>query len=122
MSTLPGVTVANSTTGGQPTLTITAGGPLFGDGSDQVLTVNARTGIPISSVESGGGLPTAVETNLVSRVTLADIEAGKFWPRLAGIHFEYLGISACAGRRHTSRYRPIQGRSGAVFGATRPVS
>jgi hypothetical protein len=78
LSTLPGVTVANSTTNGQPTLTITAGGPLFGDGSDQVLTVNARTGIPISSVESGGGLPTAVETNLVSRVTLAGIEAGKF--------------------------------------------
>jgi hypothetical protein len=66
------------TTDGQPTLTITAGGPLFGDGSDQVLTVNARTGIPISSVESGGGLPAAVETNQVSRVTLAGIEAGKF--------------------------------------------
>lgn len=78
LSTLPEVTVANSTADGQPTLTITAGGPLFGDGSDQVLTVNARTGIPISSVESGGGLPTAVETNQVSRVTLAGIEAGKF--------------------------------------------
>jgi hypothetical protein len=78
LSTLPEVTVANSTAGGQPTLTITAGGPLFGDGSDQVLTVNARTGIPISSVESGGGVPTAVETNQVSRVTLAGIEAGKF--------------------------------------------
>ena len=78
LSTLPEVTVANSAAGGQPTLTITAGGPLFGDGSDQVLTVNARTGIPISSVESGGGLPTAVETSQVSRVTQAGIEAGKF--------------------------------------------
>jgi hypothetical protein len=29
-------------------------------------------------VESGGGVPTAVETNQVSRVTLAGIEAGKF--------------------------------------------
>ena len=78
LSTLPEVTVANSTADGQSTLTITAGGPLFGDGSDQVLTVNARTGIPISSVESGGGLPTAVETSQVSRVTQAGIEAGKF--------------------------------------------
>ena len=78
LSTIPEVTVANSTTDGQPTLTITAGPALFGDGSDQVLTVNAKTGIPISSVESGGGLPTAVETGQVSRVTLADIEAGKF--------------------------------------------
>jgi hypothetical protein len=78
LSTIPEVTVANSTTGGQPTLTITAGPALFGNSGDQVLTVNARTGIPISSVESGGGLPTAVETNQVSRVTLAGIEAGKF--------------------------------------------
>jgi hypothetical protein len=79
LSTLPQVTVADSTTDGQPTLTITAGPALFGAGSgDQVLTVSAKTGIPISSVESGGGLPTAVETDQVSRVTVADIQAGKF--------------------------------------------
>jgi hypothetical protein len=78
MSTIPEVTVAKSTTGGQPTLIITAGPALFGDSGNQVLTVNARTGIPISSVESGGGLPRAVETDQVSRVTLADIEAGQF--------------------------------------------
>jgi hypothetical protein len=77
LSTIPEVNVANSTTDGQPTLTITAGPALFGGGTNQVLTVNARTGIPISSVESGGGLPTAVATDQVSRVTLADIEAGK---------------------------------------------
>jgi hypothetical protein len=78
LSTIPEVTVANSTTDGQPTLTITAGPALFGDGSDQVLTVSARTGIPVSSVESGGGLPTAVQTGQVSRVTLAGVLAGKF--------------------------------------------
>jgi hypothetical protein len=78
LSTIPQVTVADSTTGGQPTLTITAGTALFGNSGDQVLTVSATTGIPVSSVESGGGLPTAVETDQVSRVTLADIEAGKF--------------------------------------------
>jgi hypothetical protein len=79
LSTLPEVTVVDSKTDGQPTLTITAGPALFGAGSgDQVLTVNARTGIPVSSVESGGGLPTAVETDRVSRVTVAGIKAGKF--------------------------------------------
>jgi hypothetical protein len=78
LSTIPEVTVAKSTTHGQPTLTITAGPPLFGDSSDQVLTVNASTGIPISSVESGAGLPRAVETDHVSRVTMAHIKAGKF--------------------------------------------
>jgi hypothetical protein len=79
LSTLPQVSVADSTTDGQPTLTITAGPALFGGGGgDQVLTVNAKTGIPISSVESGGGVPTAVQTDQVSRVTLADVQAGKF--------------------------------------------
>jgi hypothetical protein len=78
LSTLPQVSVADSTTDGQPTLTITAGPALFGGGGDQVLTVNAKTGIPISSVESGGGVPTAVQTDRVSRVTLADVRAGKF--------------------------------------------
>jgi hypothetical protein len=79
LSTLPQVTVVDSKTGGQPTLTITAGSALFGAGSgDQVLTVNAKTGIPVSSVESGGGLATAVESDQVSRVTVAEIEAGKF--------------------------------------------
>jgi hypothetical protein len=78
LSTIPHVSVADSTTDGQATLTITAGPSLFGGGGDQVLTVNARTGIPISSVESGGGVPTAVQTDQISRVTLADVKAGKF--------------------------------------------
>jgi hypothetical protein len=78
LSTIPQVTVADSTTGGQPTLTITAGPALFDGSSDQVLMVNATTGMPVTSVESGGGLATAVETDQVSRVTLAGIEAGKF--------------------------------------------
>ena len=78
LSTIPEVTVADSTTGGQPTLTITAGPAVFGGDGEQVLTINARTGMPISSVVTGRGMPTSVETFRVSRVTLADIEAGKF--------------------------------------------
>jgi hypothetical protein len=78
VSTIPEVTVADSTTGGQPTLTITAGPAVFGGDGEQVLTINARTGMPISSVVTGQGMPTSVETFRVSRVTLADIKAGKF--------------------------------------------
>jgi hypothetical protein len=78
VSTIPEVTVASSATGGQPTLTITAGPEVFGGDGEQVLTINARTGMPISSVVTGRGMPTSVETFRVSRVTLADIKAGKF--------------------------------------------
>ncbi|MGD0555958.1 MAG: hypothetical protein ABSA93_13350 [Streptosporangiaceae bacterium] len=78
LSTIPEVTVANSTTDGQPTLTITAGPAVFGGEGDEVLTVNATTGLPVSTVSTTPGVATAVETYQVSRVTLANIEAGKF--------------------------------------------
>ena len=77
LSTIPDLTVVHSTTDGQPTLTITAGAARF-QGIKQVLTVNAKTGEQVSSVESGDGLATAVETDQVSRVTLAAVKAGEF--------------------------------------------
>jgi hypothetical protein len=78
LSAIPEVTVANSTTHGQPTLTVTAGPAVFGGAGDEVLTVNATTGLPVSSVSTTPGVPAGVETYQVSRVTLASIEAGKF--------------------------------------------
>jgi hypothetical protein len=75
LSTIPDLTVVHSKTNGQPTLTITAA--RF-QGIKQVLTVNAKTGEQVSSVETGAVLPTAVETDQDSRVTLAAVEAGKF--------------------------------------------
>jgi hypothetical protein len=79
LSTIPEVTVANSTTGGVATLTLTAGPALFGGGAEQLLTINAQTGMPIRSVfPAEGGVPSSVQTFQVSRVTMADIEAGKF--------------------------------------------
>ncbi len=78
LSTIPAVTVANSVTGGQPTLTLTAGSELFGGGSPQVLTVNAKTGLPLRSVMAARGNElSSVTTYQVSRVTLADIEGGQ---------------------------------------------
>jgi hypothetical protein len=78
LSTIPEVTVANSTAGGQPALTITAGPAVFGGAGDEVLTVNATTGLPVSSVSNTPGVPAGVESYQVSRVTLANIRAGKF--------------------------------------------
>ncbi|BCJ68551.1 hypothetical protein [Polymorphospora rubra] len=77
ISTIPDVTVVDSTTGGQPTLTITA--RVWGDDSQHVLTINAQNGVPISSVLTYPDMDTTfAETFEVSRVTVADIRAGRF--------------------------------------------
>jgi len=77
LSTIPQVTVAKSTVGGQPALTLTVG-PALNYGGSQVLTINARTGMPISWVVKLPQLKTSVMTYQVSRVTLAGVKAGKF--------------------------------------------
>jgi hypothetical protein len=78
LSTIQAVTVAHSTAGGQPALTLTAGPALFGDEEKEVLTVNAKTGMPITADFPSGKLPHSVQTFKVSRVTVAGIAAGKF--------------------------------------------
>jgi hypothetical protein len=75
LSTIPAVRVVNSTTDGQPSLTITAGPGAFGGMGDEVLIISATTGLPLSSVSYPGP---GVEDYQVSRVTLANVEAGKF--------------------------------------------
>jgi hypothetical protein len=79
ISTISGVAVASSVTGGQPTLTLTAGPEVFGGQGRQVLTISARTGMPISSSvgDLGPATPPSLETYKVSRATLAGIESGK---------------------------------------------
>jgi hypothetical protein len=79
LATVPEVTVKTSTTDGQSTLTLTASTALFDGITDQVLTINASTGMPISSeTGSPGQQPSSVTTYQISRVTLASIQAGKF--------------------------------------------
>jgi hypothetical protein len=75
LSTVPEVTVVKSRTSGQPTLTLTAA--FFNDGT-QVLTINAKTGMPISFGSRLKGTKPVLDTFHVSRVTMADVEAGKF--------------------------------------------
>jgi hypothetical protein len=80
LSTIPEVTVANSTTGGQAALALTAAPALMGSGLPaQVVTVNARTGMPISMVNGRPGQKYYSNTTFqVSRVRLARVRAGRF--------------------------------------------
>jgi hypothetical protein len=86
ISTIPDVTVADSTTGGQPTLTLTTGPALNNGDGQEVITINADTGMPISNVwklfpgqkASSKTIPPSVETFQSSRVTVADVDGGKF--------------------------------------------
>jgi hypothetical protein len=83
ISTIADVTVEKSTTDGQPTLILTAGPALFEGDGEHILTINADTGLPIrSEIKPAPGqkdpLPPSIETYKSSRVTVADIVAGKF--------------------------------------------
>jgi hypothetical protein len=78
LSTVPEVTVKKSTEG-QGTLILTAGSALFGGGSPEVLTIDAKTGMPIKSVfKASGDLSASVSTFKVSRVSLDNVKSGKF--------------------------------------------
>jgi hypothetical protein len=77
LATLPGVTVTNGTSGGEPTLVLTAGTPEVGAGYQEQLTIDANTGVPIQFV--GGppnGTPATSVNYKVSRVTMADLSSG----------------------------------------------
>lgn len=84
ISTIPDVTVTTSTTNGQPSLILTAGSALFSGDGEHVLTINADTGLPISSEfkpapgQTPDATPPSLETFESSRVTVADVKAGTF--------------------------------------------
>ncbi|WP_156313115.1 hypothetical protein [Micromonospora sp. HK10] len=73
LSTIPAVSVTNSTTHGKATLTITAGPEVFGGEGSEVLTVDATTGMLVEDVSTMPGLPRALTTYESSRVTTADL-------------------------------------------------
>lgn len=79
LATLPDVTVTSGTSGGQPTLVLTAGTDEVGAGYTEQLTINATTGVPMSLTSGAPGqTPSGEVTYQVSRVTTSDIAAGKF--------------------------------------------
>ena len=80
LSTIPEVTVATATAGGQPALTLTAAPALMGAGLPaQVVTVSATTGMPISLVNGTLGQKYYSNTTYrVSRVSMARVRAGRW--------------------------------------------
>ncbi|RLP94382.1 MULTISPECIES: hypothetical protein [unclassified Micromonospora] len=71
---MPEVKVEQGTIDGQPVLTLAAGALISGGGTDS-LTINAETGLPIKYVSESVGVTV---NYTVTRVTLADVAAGRF--------------------------------------------
>jgi hypothetical protein len=79
LSTLPEVTVTNTTTNGQPTLTVTATAPALPANYQEAMTINATSGVPVSFVGgTPGQTPSVTVTYEISRVTMSDMAAGNF--------------------------------------------
>jgi hypothetical protein len=79
LSTLPEVTVTNTTTDGQPTLTVTATAPALPANYQEALTINAASGVPVSFAGgTPGQTPSVTVVYAISRVTMSDMAAGSF--------------------------------------------
>lgn len=79
LSTLSDVKVAHTITNGRPTLTLAATAPAMPRSYSEVLVISADNGFPVAF--SGGDVGKAPSVTIqfqVSRVTLADVAAGKF--------------------------------------------
>ncbi len=69
LSTISGVSVAHSSANGEATLTITAGPEVFNGDGNEVLTVDAKTGMLVKDLSNTSGVPTAYTIYQSSRVT-----------------------------------------------------
>jgi len=79
LATLPEVTVTNTTTNGEPTVTLTAKAPALPADYQEALTIDASTGVPVAFAGGTPGQPPSVTvTYQVSRVTVSNIAAGQF--------------------------------------------
>jgi len=79
MATMPNVKVRHTITAGQPTLTLSDTWPLLdSSGYVESLVINASTGFPIAQSGNTPGYPLHVTYYHTHRVTLANVEAGKF--------------------------------------------
>jgi hypothetical protein len=78
LATMPDVKVAHTTTGGQPTLTLSDSWPKLAGDDTESTVISASTGLPIATFDSSPGQPSASAYYHSKRVTLAALEAGKF--------------------------------------------
>jgi hypothetical protein len=77
-ATLPDVTVTDTTVDGQPALTLSAGTAELPPGYTETLNINADTGVPLTFQGGGEKEPGVNVIYQSSRVTVADVEAGRF--------------------------------------------
>jgi hypothetical protein len=77
LATMPKVKVTKTSTAGQPTLTLVDSWPAAGKIVEK-LVINAETGQPVASTSKGSGMSPSTEYFHNSRVTLAQVAAGKF--------------------------------------------
>jgi hypothetical protein len=78
MATMPDVKVTHTTTAGQPTLTLADSWPRLTGGLVETLVINASTGLPVALFNRDPGQPLNATYYHTFRVTLANVEAGKF--------------------------------------------
>jgi hypothetical protein len=76
LATMNDVTVARTTTDGQATLTLTAGGAVFGGGYQEQMIINAGTGVPVSFIGGDPSRPSVTVTYDVERVATGDLTQG----------------------------------------------
>jgi len=79
LATIPGIAITNTSTNGLPTLTLTASALTAPSDHQETVTLDASTGVPVSFTAGVvGQAPFLSFTLQVSRVFMANIEAGKF--------------------------------------------
>ncbi len=78
LATMPNVQVTHTITAGQATLTLTDSWPELDPGYLESWVINASDGFPVAQSGHGGGSPSQTTYYHVSRVTLAQVAAGKF--------------------------------------------
>src|SRR5262249_39716138 len=76
LATMNDVTVAPTTTEGQPTLTLTASGPVFGQGYQEQMVITADTGVPVRFIGGDPSHPSVTVTYEVTRVSTSDLAHG----------------------------------------------
>jgi len=76
LATMNDVTVARTITDGQSTLTLTASGPVFGQGYREQMVINADTGVPVRFIGGDPSHPSVTVTYDVTRVSTSDLIQG----------------------------------------------
>jgi hypothetical protein len=78
LATMPNVKVTHTATAGQATLTMSDSWPKLSGDDTESTVINASTGLPIATSDSGAGQTSSTFYYHPKRVSLAQVKAGKF--------------------------------------------